>query len=563
MSRRINPVTLEIMRNRWRGIAEESCAAMIRSSYSPNIRDRFDCSTALATLDGEIVAQAEVGTPLHLGIMPAIFRAVLRKYLLEELQPGDAVITNLPYPEGPGHLPDLSMVSPVYIDDAPVALVATTAHHVDMGGYAPGSMPFGVTEIYQEGLQIPPIRIFQGGEFVQPIYDVINQNVRTQREVRGDLMAQWAAAKTGQRRVHDMIMRYGLTDVQIYMHAVLDHAEKSMRAGIAAMPDGSYTYEDFLDDDGFSADPVRIYVTVTIENDTLTVDFAGTSAQVAGPLNARITAARACVYYVAKALVDPELPSCSGAHRPITVTAPEGTLLQARFPAAIGNANILTDQRVVDTLLGAFYQVVPDRVCAACSSEMNLINLGGLHPRTGKYFNLVETVGGGQGANHDLDGSDGMQNHLTNTQNTPIEVVERQYPVRISRYELIPDSCGAGAHRGGCGIRREFVFEGDRAMLTIGADRRKFQPWGLEGGTAARGAYARLEHADGTIGELPTKVLTTLHQGDILCVETPGGGGWGNPRNRDPEAVQKDLANGLITEQHIREHYGGIRKFPA
>jgi N-methylhydantoinase B len=543
----INPVMLEIMRNRWRGVAEEACAAMIRSSYSPNIRDRFDCSTALATLDGEIVAQAEVGTPLHLGIMPAIFRSVLQKFPVDRMRPGDAIITNLPYPEGPGHLPDLSMVSPVYHGADAVALVATTSHHVDMGGFAPGSMPFGVTEIYQEGLQIPPTRIFDGGEFVQPIYEIINQNVRTQRELRGDLMAQWAAAETGQRRVAEMFSRHGRDETRRYMDAVLKHAEKSMRAGIATMPDGVYTFTDYLDDDGVTDDPVTIKATVTIDGDSLAVDFTGSSPQVAGPLNARLTAARACVYYVAKALIDPDLPSCAGAHRPITVTAPEGCILQARFPAAIGNANILTDQRVVDALLGAFHQVVPERVCAACSSEMNLINLGGIDPVTGEYYNLVETIGGGQGAQIGLDGSDGMQNHLTNTQNTPIEVIERQYPVRLQSYELIADSCGIGEFRGGCGIRREFLFLGDRAMLTIGADRRKFVPWGLEGGGNARGAHAHVTGSDGTIRELPTKVNTTLNHGDVLSIETPGGGAWGPLEKRDPAAVETDLRDGYIT----------------
>ena len=555
MTTHVDPITLEIMRNRWRGIAEESCAAMIRSSYSPNIRDRFDCSTAVATPDGEVVAQAEVGTPLHLGIMPAVLRVVLDRFPIGELKPGDAVITNLPYPEGPGHLPDLSMVSPVYHRDEPAALVATTCHHVDMGGFAPGSMPFGVTEIYQEGLQIPPVRVVEGGELVPAVYELINQNVRTQREVRGDLMAQWAAAETGRRRVEEMFARFGRENVQTYMHAVLDHAEKSMRAGIAAMPDGVHTAEDFLDDDGVTDDPVRIKATLTIRGDTLAVDFTGSSPQVAGPLNARISAARSAVYYVMKALIDPDLPSCAGAHRPITVNAPEGSILQARFPAAIGNANIVTDQRVVDALLRAFHQVVPDRVCAGCSSEMNLMNLGGIDPATGEYFNLVETFGGGQGANHDLDGADGMQNHLTNTQNTPIEVIERQYPIRLSRYELRVDTCGAGRHRGGCGIRREFIFLGDTATLTIGADRRRFRPWGLEGGREAAGACASITHPDGSVTALPTKVITSLAHGDILCVETPGGGGWGPPGDRDPDAVRRDLTEGYISAEYAETQY--------
>lgn len=552
----VDPVTLEIMRNRLRGVAEESCAAMIRSSYSPNIRDRYDCSTALATASGEIVAQAELGTPLHLGIMPAIFRQVLRSHPIEAMKHGDAIITNLPYPEGPGHLPDVSMVSPVYVDGAPLALVATTAHHVDMGGVAPGSMPFGVTEIYQEGLQIPPIHIFREGRLENSVFELIDANVRTQREVRGDLMAQWAAAGTAQRRVVELFADHGSKETERYMAAVLDHAEKSMRAGLAAMPDGSYSFEDFLDDDGFTDDPIRIHVTLTISGDTLVADFSETAAQVAGSLNARIPAAQACVYYVTKALIDPDLPSCAGAHRPITVKVKEGTLLQARFPAPIGNANILTDQRVVDTLLGAFYQVVPDRVCAACSSEMNLINLGGIDSATGEYFNLVETIGGGQGANNDLDGSDGMQNHLTNTQNTPIEVIERQYPIRVNRYELVQDSAGAGRYRGGCGIRREFHFLGDHARLTIGADRRKLTPWGLESGKAARGSHQFRRTADGTEEELPSKVVTDLYRDDVLCVETPGGGGWGDPAERDPSAVASDLENGYISAAYAREHHG-------
>ena len=542
----VNPIQLQIARNRWCGIAEEACAAMIRASFSPNIRDRRDCSTALATPDGQIVAQAEVGTPLHLGIMPAVISAVLKQFPLVKLLPGDGVLTNLPYPEGPGHLPDVSLVSAVHHEGEPVALVATTAHHVDMGGYAPGSMPFGVTEIFQEGLQIPPLKMFQRGKLNDALYSLINQNVRTQREVHGDLMAQWAAASTAQRRVQELFARDGSPETHRLMEAVLDHAERSMRAGLRQIPDGTYEYEDFLDDDGVTDDPVRIKVAVTVRGDELLVDFAGSSDQVAGPLNARLSAARACVYYVAKAVIDPDLPSSAGAHRPITVRAPEGSVLQARYPAAIGNANILTDQRVVDALLGAFHQAVPERVCAACSGEMNLVNLGGIDPGTGAYFNWVETIGGGQGAMHDRDGDDGIHTHLTNTLNTPIEVLESHYPLRVTEYGLIPDSAGRGRHRGGTGICREIQFLGQRATLTIGADRRKFRPWGLEGGEAARGAHSTLTHADGSTETLATKVITQLRHGDVLRIQTPGGGGYGDPNRRAPEANDRDIADGLV-----------------
>jgi len=552
----IDPITLEIMRNRWRSIADEGCAAMVRTAYSPNIKDRFDCSTAVALPDGQVLAQAEIGTPLHLGIMPAVIRSILDKFPVETIRGGDAIITNLPYPEGPGHLPDISMVSVVHHQGRPIAVVATAAHHVDVGGYAPGSMPLGVTEIYQEGLQIPPTRIISEGKIDKAIFGIIHQNVRTGRELYGDLMAQYAAARTAEQRIVELLSREAPDLVLKSMPAILDHAERCMRAGIAELPDGRYTFEDFMDDDGVTDDPVRIFLTLTIRGDELTADFTGTADQVLGPLNARITAARACVYYAAKAVIDPDLPVSAGAYRPITVIAPEGCVLHARFPAAIGNANILTDQRVVDVLLGAFYQVVPQRVCAACSGEMNLINVGGLDPRTGEYYNYVETYAGGQGAFFDVDGQDGIHTHLTNTRNTPIEVIEQAYPLRVNCYALIPDSEGPGKYRGGCGVVRELTCLGQRTNTSLGADRRKFTPWGLEGGQHARGAYGMVTSPDGSVRQLPTKVFATLSQGDRLRIETPGGGGWGDPQERDGNAIAKDIEEGLISRERAGSVYG-------
>ncbi|MEM6329033.1 MAG: hydantoinase B/oxoprolinase family protein [Planctomycetota bacterium] len=558
-----DPVELEIMRSRWRGAAEEACAAMVRSAYSPNIKDRRDCSAALALPDGQVIAQAEVGTPLHLGIMPAILRAVLARFPASGFRPGDAVITNLPYPEGPGHLPDVSMVSGVFHGGRLVALAATTAHHIDLGGYAPGSMPFGVHEIYQEGLQIPPVQIIRGGEFSAELLSLIEQNVRTQHELRGDLLAQFAAGQTAEARVQEMAARDGAERVTRYARHILDHAERCMRAGIAGLPDGTYRFEDLLDDDGVSDQPVKIAAAVTVRGDELSVDFAGSSPQVRGPLNCRLSAARSCVYYAAKAVIDPDLPVCSGAYRPIEVLAEEGSVLHARFPAAIGNANILTDQRVVDVLLGALHQAAPERVCAACSGEMNLINLGGIdhrgadrsidahgvneHGGAGRYFNYVETLAGGQGASHDLDGADAVHTHLTNTLNTPVEVIEQNYPLRVVRYEIIPGSGGPGRQRGGCGLRRELECLVDGVTVSIGADRRRFTPWGVGNDRTARGAFCCCRRAGGVVEPLPTKVLTTLNRGDVLCIETPGGGGWGDPADRDPEATAFDQLEGLVT----------------
>ncbi len=552
----IDPITLEIMRNRWLGIAEEMCAALVRASYSTNIKDRRDCSAALALPNGEVLAQAEVGTPLHLGIMPAVVRSVLAQYPVESMAPGVMYITNLPYPEGPGHLPDLSMLSAVFHEGKPIALAASTAHHVDMGGFAPGSMPFGVTEIYQEGLQIPPTPIIRDGELDEVLFRLINQNVRTQHEVRGDLMAQYASAKIGEQRIAELLEREDADEVRRYMPAILDHAERCMRAGIADLPDGTYTFEDYLDDDGVTDDPVKIAVAITVRGDELKADFTGTGAQVLGPLNARLSAAKACVYFASKVVIDPDLPTCSGAYRPIDVFAPEGTILQAKYPAAIGNANILTDQRVVDVLLGAFYQAVPQKVCAACSGEMNLANIGGIDPRSDAYYNYVETFAGGQGAMHDVDGEDGLHTHLTNTRNAAVEVIERTYPLQVTRYGLIPDSEGAGEHRGGCGMMRELRCLGERTTVSIGADRRKFTPWGLENDLHARGAHCYVTSPDGSVRELPTKVHAVLSKGDLLRIETPGAGGWGDPRQREREKVKHDVAEGLISEPRAREIYG-------
>ena len=552
----IDPIRLEIMRNRWKGIAEEMCAALVRTSYSTNIKDRRDCSAAIALPTGEVLAQAEVGTPLHLGIMPAVISSVLREFPVEEMRPGDVYATNLPYPEGPGHLPDLSLVSAVFHEGEPMALAASTAHHVDMGGFAPGSMPFGVTEIYQEGLQIPPLRMFAGGELDEVLYGFINQNVRTRHELRGDLMAQYACAQIGQYRIDELMQREDPAEVFAYMEAILDYAERRMRAAISTLPDGTYCFEDYLDDDGVIDEPVKIAAALTIDEDELRADFTGTSKQVLGPMNARLSAAKACVYFAAKAVLDPDLPTNAGAYRPIDVFAPEGTILQATYPAAIGNANILTDQRVVDVLLGAFYQIVPHRVCAACSGEMNLLNIGGSDPRNGEYYNYVETYAGGQGAMHDLDGSDGIHTHLTNTRNAPVETIERTYPLQVVRYGLVPDTCGHGRRRGGCGMMRELKCLGERTTITIGADRRKFTPWGLEKGQNAVGAHCWVTSPDGSKRELPTKVHTVLKQGDQIYTQTPGGGGWGDPSERDRAAVERDVEDELITAESAAQAYG-------
>jgi len=552
----IDPITLEIVRNAFQSAADEMTAALVRTAYSTNIKDRRDCSCALLTKEGEVIAQTELGTPFHLGVMPAAVAVALWKYPADKLRPGDVIISNVPYPMGPGHLSDVTIMSPVFYGKHLVGIVANQAHQVDMGGYAPGSMPFGVTEIFQEGLQIPPVRLMKRGRLDDEILRLIMQNVRTAKVTEGDIMAQIAANNVGIRRTRELCDRYGRRGVLAYMVALLDYAERSMRAGIKKIPKGSYTFEDVVEGDGITEDLIKIKATITVGEDRVVVDFAGTDKQSKGPMNARISAAQACVYFVMKCIIDPELPTNGGAYRAIEVRAEEGSLLQATFPAALCNANILTDQRVVDVLLGAFLQAVPERVVAACSGEMNLINVGGIHPTTGEYYNYVETYGGGQGASHGLDGMDGVHTHMTNTRNAPVEVIEATYPFQVERYGLVPDSDGAGEHRGGLGMTREIITLGEETKFSLSADRRKIGPWGVAGGQAAGTSDCVVVSKNGKRKRLPSKITTTLTKGDKLIIVTPGGGGWGDPMKRDPAKVAEDVREGYISRRRAKEAYG-------
>lgn len=543
------------MRNAFQSIADEMIAALVRTAYSTNIKDRRDCSCALLTKEGEIVAQTELGTPFHLGVMPAAVNVILQHYPLSQLHPGDVIISNVPYPMGPGHLSDITLLSPVYDQKDIVALVANQAHHVDVGGYAPGSMPFGVTEIYQEGLQIPPVKLMKRNRMDEEILSLILQNIRTRKETRGDMMAQIASNNVGIKRLRELLVKHGKESVLVHMKEVLDYAERSMRVGIKKIPQGTYTFEDYVEGDGITDEWVKIKATIEIREDSILVDFAGTDGQVKGPMNARISAAQACVYYVFKCIIDPDLPTNSGAYRAIEVKAEEGSLVQARFPAAVCNANILTDQRVVDVLLGALLQAVPESVVAACSGEMNLINVGGIHPKTGEYYNYVETYGGGQGAMHHQDGMDGVHTHMTNTRNAPVEVIESTYPFLIEQYGLVPDSEGAGEYRGGVGMTREIVMLAEETRFSLSADRRKIGPWGVCGGQAAGTSDCVVVSKDGKRRRLPSKITTTLKKGDKVILVTPGGGGWGDPRKRDREAVLRDVQEGLISPKRARQVY--------
>jgi len=559
----IDAISLEVMNNALMSMTEEMSAALIRTAYSTNIKDRRDCSCAVYAPDGQVVAQSEVGTPLHLGVMPAVVRTVLGRFPVETLRPGDSILYNNPYPEGPGHLNDITLVSPVFFDDKPVALLANQAHYVDVGGYAPGSMPFGVTEIFQVGLQIPPVRVLKEGKVDEEILSLLMENVRTKVEFKGDLMAQVAANNVGARRMRELFQKHGEEFVFAHMREIMDYSERRIRAGIRNLKSGRYAFEDYIEGDSITEDLIRVAVTVTVSGDEVTADFTGTSPEVKGPLNCRRASTAACVYYVVKSLADPGAPPNSGSYRPIHVVAPEGSLVNSNYPRSVVHSNIITTHRIVDCLLGALLEAAPDRVMAAHHGTQNLINIGGRNSRTGRLFNYIETYGGGQGALHCQDGMDGVHSHMTNTRNAPVEVIEATYPLRVRRYGLIPDSEGPGRFRGGMGMLREITILEPEVTLTISSDRNRLRPWGVFGGKHASPAVCRLMDREGGELQLRSKDTRRIHEGDTVVTMTSGGGGWGNPHERNPEHVRRDAIEGLVSPERARSEYGVALKGPA
>lgn len=557
MEFKVDPITLQVLTSAAYSIAEEMSVALIRTSRSTNIKDRRDASCALYDTAGAIavISQSEIGTPLHLGVMGAAVGTALSKIPASTLEPGDDIIMNNPYPAGPGHLNDICVVSPIFYRDELVALVANQAHHVDVGGYAPGSMPFGVTEIYQEGLQIPPLKLSRRGELNYDVLDLVMQNVRDPRDLKGDLMAQIAANNVGERRVVELMDRYGQATVQRYMQEIMNYSEQRMLAGLRKLTAGKYSFEDYLEGDGWTEDLIKIKATIEITKDKFVVDFTGTSKQVQGPLNCRPASAAACVYYVLKAVLDPELPGNAGAFRPVKVITEPGSLVEVRYPGAVANANIVTTMRIVDTLLGALKGVIPERVVAACQSNQ-LFNIGGFNPRTNERYSYIETYGGGQGGLFDRDGMSGVQMHMTNTRNAPIEVFEASHPMFIERYGLIPDSAGAGKFRGGFGKRRDIRILSSANTATMSTDRARIAPWGLfGGGPGARSAFLLRDAKDKTV-KLPSKGTRRIDQGSVISCITAGGGGYGSPLERDPERVRFDVLEGLVDRQNARKLYG-------
>ncbi|RJT03022.1 hydantoinase B/oxoprolinase family protein [Halococcus sp. IIIV-5B] len=552
----IDAVTLEILRNQFESVAEEMGQVLITGSYSPNIKERQDCSTALFDTDGRMVAQAE-HIPVHLGAMPEAVDAVRDR----DPKPGDVFVLNDPF-DGGTHLPDVTLVSPLAPNGEVLGYAVSRAHHADVGGMTPGSMPAGAREIYQEGLRLPPVRLVVGegtgdesddatpgrerGAVNEDVMSLLLANVRTPDERRADLRAQIAANDRAEERLGDLLDDHGDLVLDAF-DAVIDYSRARIETEIESLPDGTYTASDVLEGDGVlehrsGVDPadvsIPIEATVTVDGDGLTVDFEGTAEQVPGNLNAPVAVAKSAAYFVVRCVTDPEIPPNQGCYDPVTVEIPEGSLLDPKLPAAVVGGNVETSQRVTDVVLAAFAEAVPDRVPAASQGTMNNLIVGS---RSGS-FTYYETIAGGFGARPGKDGMDGVQVGMTNTLNTPVEALEAAYPLRVERYGFRPDSGGDGRFRGGLGLERSLTVETD-ATVSLLTERRRVAPVGLAAGED--GALGR-NLIDGE--NVAAKTSVDVDAGTTVTLLTPGGGGHGDPVDRDPAARERDRADGKVSE---------------
>ena len=536
----LDPISFEILKDSLISIAEEMGVVLRKSSFSPNIKERRDYSCALFNASGQLVAQAE-HIPVHLGAMPYSVQAVLKEFK-DDLAEGDDIILNDPY-RGGTHLPDITMVSPIFFKKNLVGFGANRAHHSDVGGVAPGSMSALSKDVNQEGIRIPPVKLWAEGKPNRQLIDFVLSNVRTPDERLGDLRAQRAANLVSTKRLGELLKKSSFSTVETGMDQLIDYSEELMIKKIRELPRKSSSAVDYLDDDGFGTTDIPIRVKVTVDRQTIAFDFSGSAKQVQGPLNAVYSVTLSAIYYVVRCVTDPSIPANAGCFKPIQVKAPSGTIVNAEPPAPVAGGNVETSTRIVDVTLKAFSGIIPERVCAACQGTMNNVTIGGIHPRTGKYFTYYETIAGGFGARYSKDGVDGIHSHMTNTLNTPVEALESSYPLRIKKYELVRGSGGRGKFRGGLGIRRDIEVLAEKSTISLMGERQRRGPWGLFGGmSGSPGVYGIVRR--NLITGLSSKTTLTANSGDVLTVKTPGGGGYGALGRRAREKIGHDRADG-------------------
>lgn len=553
----LDAVTLEILLNALRSVADETYISLMRSAYSTNIKERNDHSTAVIDPHGRLIALCEGAQPIHLSSMLGLTTHLLQRYSLSDFKPGDIFVGNDPFVAGGSHLPDVNMSMPIFLGDTMLGFMCNIAHHADIGGMSPGSMSGG-TEIYQEGLRIPPVRLFDGGRLCTDMMELILLNVRVPEERRGDYNAQVAACRLGERRVVELAEAKGADTLLRAYDEIVERTFARVTAAASKVPAGVYRFTDRMDDDGKGAFDMPLAVTVTVGDPVnegrVVFDFTGTAPAVRGNINCPYYATQSSVAYVFRAMIDPACPINQGMLDAMEVVAPEGCLVNAAFPSAVaGRAN--TCQRVIDTVIGALADAMPNQAVGAANGANTMAVLSG-RSADGTRYVYLETVGGGFGGRMAKDGKDGVQVHLINTSNLPVEAIETEYPLMVEAYEFIPDSGGAGRHRGGLGLRRVLRPRGHVAQFSGQGERFRNAPWGVFGGKPGGTGRFLIRRANGVEEELPTKpAFIEIQPDEALIVETAGAGGYGDPADRPVEAIAEDLASAKFSSAYVAANY--------
>ena len=552
MSESIDPITREIMQNALAAAADEMAIALYRTAYSTIVRDCLDYSTSLCDASGEMIAQG-VTIPLHLGSVPFAMETLFAKFgdVIEE---GDVFILNDPF-DGGMHIPDIFIVKPIFWEGERIAFAVSTAHHLDLGGRLPGSSACDNTEIFQEGLRLPWLKLYRRGVPEEAIFEILRVNVRLPQMTLGDLRAQLAACHIGERAIHDLIERYGPTTFAACTADLIDYTERLVRAEIASWPDGSHTFTDYMDSDGVGGPPVKLQVTITVKGDAFTADFTGSAPQVRGAINNTLSFTASVVALCVRAALKEEIPNTAGMFKPLEIIAPPGTVVNGVMPAASSMRGI-TGFRLTDVVFGALADLLPDRILAAGEGGNTLVVIGGQNPDRTPYV-YYELLSGTWGARPDRDGNDGLCNPANVASNIPIEEAECGYPVRVERYGLVRDSGGAGKYRGGLSIEREWRLLEGEAHLAIRSDRRDHLPYGLYGGGSGTGSINILHHPDED-EVLMTMISTSMQANERIYHRQAGGGGWGQALERDPKAVARDVKNDKVSLEAARQDYGVV-----
>jgi N-methylhydantoinase B len=548
-----DPFTFAVIKSALDTIVDDMAYTVMRTARSPIVRDVLDYSCTLCDAEGRILSQAKT-VALHLGAVPDAIEALLSRFGAT-MAPGDVMIFNDPYAGGM-HLPDIFMFKPIFIADRLQGYAVVIAHHCDMGGRVPGSNAADSTEIYQEGLRIPPLKLFDRGTRNETLVDLIRTNVRLPDLVIGDLEAQLATCGIGEREFCRLIERYGEARSRVHFDRLIDYGERLTREAIKAWPDGTYRFTDYIDGDGFDDRPIPIVCAITVAGDHLIVDFAGSSPQVKGAINSTLSFAKSAAYLTIRCALDQDVPNNAGVYRCITIKAPKGSILNPEIPAAVA-ARALTGYRVVDTVMGALAQIVPDRVVAAGEGGNTVIAFGGIDADTREPFILVDMINGAWGGRSNDDGIEGVTNPSQNMSNMPVETLEDRFPIVVEEYGFRPDSCGAGKYRGGLGLVRQYRLLAQTAMMQIRADRHTHRPYGLAGGEPAASSVNIL-NPDTVPEALPSKTTREIGADTVLRHEQAGGGGHGDPLERDPALVLEDIADGKVSLDFARQRFGVV-----